>query len=351
MKIKLVIIALMISILTFSFTSVSAYHSKNTSLTDIATDLTYEIQVNNKDLSVKYGSQIIGKTTIHNISGVSLYNNTLYIYYADNLNNNLIIYLFDLSSSNIDLLTVPSNADNNEYCFAADSERIYFVSDNNTRQLCVYENGFTKKYDLESQIEQLLLIDKGVVAAICADGTYIYNQSTITKSGTPLSSYAKYIRDGIIIDSEGNEFYIENGLIKKVTPETTCIVTEVVKPDITAELENGFYKAQAGVTVSKIKKAFANLEITKFTKADGTEITSGKLGTGATFTLSSGEVIEVIVCGEVTGEGNINSRDLKALLNHLSGKELFKGSQLVAADIDEDGWVTTKDALLIAKMY
>ena len=102
MKIKLVIIALMISILTFSFTSVSAYHSKSTSLTDIATDLTYEIQVNNKDLSVKYGSQIIGKTTIHNISGVSLYNNTLYIYYADNLNNNLIIYLFDLSSSNID---------------------------------------------------------------------------------------------------------------------------------------------------------------------------------------------------------------------------------------------------------
>ena len=114
---------------------------------------------------------------------------------------------------------------------------------------------------------------------------------------------------------------------------------------------NGFYVTEEGITVSKIKKTFANLEILRFTKADGTDIKSGKLGTNATFTLSTGEVITVIVYGEVTGEGNINSRDLKTLLNHLSRKELLKGNFLISADIDLDGEITTKDALKLSQMY
>ncbi len=351
MKKKLVIFALIISVLIFSLTAVSAENSKTFTLTDPATDITYEILINGKSLSVKRGSEIISETTVQDISACTIYNNIIYIYYADNLNNALLVYDFDFYNESINLFAVNSDALYNENCFASDGEKIYFVSGKDTGKLCVYHSGSVENFDLNAQIKEILLIDKGIVIAVTSAGTFIYNNAKINIADYSLSPHIKYIGSGIVKDSLGRDFYIDKGNLVESMPETTCTTTAKAQAHIPPEIEKGFYKTQAGITVSKIKKAFADLEITRFTKADGTIIKSGKLGTGADFTLSSGDVITVIICGELTGEGNVNSRDLKAVLNHLSGKELLSGANLIAADVNEDTAVNTKDALLIAQMY
>ncbi len=351
MRNKLVAFVLLFLILISSFITVSANSSKVIILTDPVTDLTYEVSYNNKDLSVHLNGDVLGTTYIHNINAYALYGNTLYMFYADNLNQNIFIYCFDFYNDSINSFAVSEDAFYNENCFSSDGERFYFVSGRDTKSLCIYENGNISKALMKSQIKELLLVENNNLIIITNERTYLYKNAEIIDSSSSLSSPVKYIGGGIIKDSTGKEFYIDNNDIKDVTVETTAISTTNTLTEIPDYIANGFYIADEGVTVSKIKKAFADHEITRFAKANGTIINSGKLGTGATFTLSSGNIITIIIFGEITGEGNINSRDLKAILNHLSKKELLSGDYLIASDVDSDGEVTTKDALKLSQMY
>lgn len=351
MKTKLLSVVLIFSVLILSFITVSAENNKNFSLTDPATDLSYGVVINGKNLSVMLGAETIGETIIQDISTCTIYNNVLNAYYADNLNKALLVYCFDFYNDQIDSFAINENAFYNENCFSADGDRFFFVSGGDTRKLCVYKDGLLEKFDFKAQIKEILLIEQGLVIIITTEQTFIYNNSEIITSNYTLSPHIKYTGEGVVTDSLDKEFYIDNGNLVEITPAISSTAVTETQADIPVELSNGFFISQEGITVSKIKKAFADLEITKFAKADGTIINNGKLGTGANFTLSSGEVITVIIFGELTGEGNINSRDLKAILNHLSGKELLNGANLIAADVNEDTAVTTKDALLIAQMY
>ena len=80
-------------------------------------------------------------------------------------------------------------------------------------------------------------------------------------------------------------------------------------------------------------------------------IENGKVGTGTKVHFENGEYITLIILGEVTGEGNINSRDTRLILDVLTGKETLMEPFEIAADLDLSGDITTKDALKIAKMY
>ena len=69
--------------------------------------------------------------------------------------------------------------------------------------------------------------------------------------------------------------------------------------------------------------------------------------------LKSGNKIDyeykIVIYGDVTGEGNINSRDITALFNHLLGKESLIGSYLIASDVNHDNIVDNADLLLIER--
>ena len=58
---------------------------------------------------------------------------------------------------------------------------------------------------------------------------------------------------------------------------------------------------------------------------------------------------ELSVNGDLTGEGNSNSRDVNLLLDYLIGAAYFNGVYTVAADLSNDGRIDAVDVALMKR--
>lgn len=122
-------------------------------------------------------------------------------------------------------------------------------------------------------------------------------------------------------DSGGNDYWIDNGIFCGVESQTTV-----------AMLKNSFSQA---VTVYD---------------SNGNEVNSGKLKTGYVLRYS-GDDYPIAVRGDVTGEGNVNTKDIKLLMDVLAGLKKLSNEFHTAADYNLDGNVDTRDLVLIAQKY
>lgn len=77
---------------------------------------------------------------------------------------------------------------------------------------------------------------------------------------------------------------------------------------------------------------------------NGSKKTSGQVGTGMTVTSSDGSSYTLIIFGDVTGEGNINSRDLDLIEKQVLTGTGLEDKYLLAADIIHDEKIDLKDA-------
>ena len=75
---------------------------------------------------------------------------------------------------------------------------------------------------------------------------------------------------------------------------------------------------------------------------------AGKLKTGFTAVIDS-KTYAIAVCGDVTGEGNVNSKDVTLLQKHLCDNAEFDGAYLKAADFNLDGEADNRDLVLISR--
>lgn len=108
----------------------------------------------------------------------------------------------------------------------------------------------------------------------------------------------------------------------------------------------------SGTTVARFKE---NIEYNGYSvkiTRDGAEKKSGNTGTAmkAVFT-SSNETLtfELSVIGDITGEGNVNSRDLKKLMSFLTYAEDLSGAFYIAADLSGEGHVDVKDLAMMKR--
>ena len=60
--------------------------------------------------------------------------------------------------------------------------------------------------------------------------------------------------------------------------------------------------------------------------------------------------LRFIVKGDVTGEGNVNSRDENAMFSHLLNTQKLKGIYKLAADLNFDKKLTNADLVLISRI-
>lgn len=101
-----------------------------------------------------------------------------------------------------------------------------------------------------------------------------------------------------------------------------------------------------GTTVTEFKKHFSN-EVNIYDK-EGNEITSGKIKTGYR-ALITDVIYDISVLGDITGEGNVKSNDVSALMSYFVNKSDLSGVYLKSADFNNDGSIDNKDLVGIAR--
>ena len=105
------------------------------------------------------------------------------------------------------------------------------------------------------------------------------------------------------------------------------------------------YGVESGTTISEFKQTDG---IGTVYDKKGSVITSGKVKTG--YSVDFNGVNRLIsVRGDITGEGNVKSNDVSALMSALSEKTNLSNIQSVSADYNFDGKVNNKDLILIAR--
>ena len=105
------------------------------------------------------------------------------------------------------------------------------------------------------------------------------------------------------------------------------------------------YGIYSGETVADFKRKTSADAVYR---TDGTVAKSGKLKTGFTTVINSKTYV-ITVCGDVTGEGNVNSRDVTLLHKYLCGNAELDGAYLKAADFNLDGEADNRDLVLISR--
>lgn len=209
--------------------------------------------------------------------------------------------LFSLDNQNIEHIT---NAKLN--CIYKKQSRIIYA-DNKT----IYCGG--KSYINNNQINALLIYD---------DNIFIVNRDFTFKS----IKFSQLDKQGDsnfddVDDNNDNKTYTftSDGYITGVTSQTT---------------------------VTQFKENLAK-QVTLYDK-EGKEVTSGKIKTGYRAAVL-GDIYQISVTGDVTGEGNVKSNDVSALMFHLTGERPLEGVYLVSADYNMDGKVNNIDLVYIAR--
>ncbi len=85
--------------------------------------------------------------------------------------------------------------------------------------------------------------------------------------------------------------------------------------------------------------------------ANGNVVTDGKIGTGSTVTSTINgvsETVEVVVTGDVNGDGDIAGDDVLTLTSALISNNPLEGAYAAAADTNGDGSFTSSDVLHLA---
>lgn len=110
----------------------------------------------------------------------------------------------------------------------------------------------------------------------------------------------------------------------------------------------------SGTTLAQFKKNISYSGTIHAVKNNGSTIKSGKLGTGTKIYLMNSDVefdcLTVIVTGDLTGEGNINSNDVQKACNYMLDEDNLDENAILAFDINHNGEVDPVDLVMLNRM-
>lgn len=126
-----------------------------------------------------------------------------------------------------------------------------------------------------------------------------------------------------------------------VEPSPTPVQVEVGNINNIGAKVKGNYAVgiQTGTSVSSVQDKDKNL----------TYSTTGVLGTGTTIKYKDGTTYTVVIYGDLTGDGQMNSADLVRLQRHLLGKDVLTGAYLEAADVLKNGSLNSANLVKIRR--
>ena len=182
--------------------------------------------------------------------------------------------------------------------------------------------------------------------------TYLNKGNILTRTQAEVENKNGYIWDKIVT-ADGIEGYIARG--DSQGPYIEVVTTNVETNTPPAEQKNDNFKleddnlvCEPETTVESIKEKYTDTEIT-IKNAEGTEITTGEVGTGYTITIDN-KSYNIIKLGDVNGDGEINSGDSLILVKEiLKTMELSNQDSKKAADVNLDGDINAGDSLILVK--
>lgn len=168
------------------------------------------------------------------------------------------------------------------------------------------------------------------------NGTEVYK---FNKEVEFLISYANLIS---VIAVDFSSITLEIDMLEN---DENCFLNSANEQTYKINSDGIIYGVESGTTVSLFKKSYNTENV--YDK-NGYEVTSGKIKTGYR-ALINGENRLISIRGDITGEGNVKSNDVSALMSALSGKTKLNNIQFVSADYNFDGKVNNIDLVLIAQ--
>ena len=138
------------------------------------------------------------------------------------------------------------------------------------------------------------------------------------------------------------EFKTEN----TTNPKSTETINNITDIEYKIDSNNIIYGIANSTTISEFKSKFP-FDIT-IKGANNKIVTRGNLKTGQTVECDN-ELYSISVNGDITGEGNVNTKDITAIIDYRLGKTNLDGAYKKAADYNIDGKINNIDIVSIAR--
>ncbi len=191
-----------------------------------------------------------------------------------------------------------------------------------------------KNYKLSDSIEQLFAIDDTIIV-LYHDG---YTPTVVMLDFSQL----KDVKSNSIDDHVNSDDNYKEGSIS----------SDVYNVDFE---NNKIYGINSPTTVAKFKSNMNydgyNLTLYRYNKSE--QLKSGNVGTATLavfYNDSSRYEFELCIAGDLTGEGNVNTRDEDAMFDYLLDNVSFTGVFLDASDLNNSGEIKVEDLVLLLRL-
>lgn len=357
-RIKTAAVFLIFSLLFAVFLLPSFEGAEQYSVTDAKSGKVFAVTDNDGEITINSDNNTFQFFIDCKTAGVCCFDSVFtFLCTAETTQNNYIytIYTYNKDTGALDSFATNCKAPRNNHVFTADGKgKLYILNPKDSTLIHCFENG-QEANDINSYspVAQMICVDTEKVLLFSVDGVYLLKNGYSKKISSLVPVYpCVYSGDGIVTDRTGNMYIFDADSFEVYNEETKPANTPSPnKGNIDFDLKNKIITASAGTTVTDILDYFGiNSGDVIFRKADGSIITSGKLSTGMRV-IAQETAYSVIVIGDLTGEGNVNTRDLDTLMKHLTEETLLKGEFAKAADLNKDNRITTKDLLKLSKLY
>ncbi len=207
---------------------------------------------------------------------------------------------------------------------ALNKDEYNIIKDGRTTFNVIISDTDISEYDVKIENEDIAKVENEKIIGLAEGETNI----TVTLKGTSIKATAiikvrELKEDEIIIDES---LKVDADMISKVSPETK---------------------------VKDLKdKIQTNYSIVIKNNADTTLTDDGLVGTGSKIQIltSENELVceyNIIIYGDVSGDGKITSKDYMMIKNHIMGTSTISGITAKSADTYNDGKITSKDYMMI----
>ena len=362
---KSIIAILLVCIFMFCTTSGPTNVMAETySLTDYTTDIPYSVNIDNSKVTISSANTYDEFTVITPVIGCCVYNGifSFLSYTEENSDFYAYIYIYDTDTKSLYSSATPLKVRPDETRFTFDcSGSLYLADFSNDYIINRFSyDGTTNTIECESQVRQLMCLDGTNITVIAANGIYKTSYLDLTfESDILLHVPCYYTGNGYICDNSNNIYIYEHGGIYFQEEETTVTTSSEPKNETTENYNssydityiNGSYVYTPYKTTVAVLRKTLGYTKENFTvyKKNGKLHSQGRVGTGMTAVFND-TTYTIIVPGEVTGEGNINTRDIDLLMDYMVELVTLEPIQKMACDIDCNGDFTMKELVAIARV-